>query len=236
MRIIPKKTKFKLTFRNKIQTQKIIKYDHTVVGGLIPLWLHDNRNHQNRTQAGRHKHTQYKIYYDLAQRANIAMDSYLAGWYQSSNSSAVTLLAQSGNSYNAIDSKYKSNLQNRVLDHSAYVSYDYTKNLLFGKYGIIFQNHGLARSKYVETLRLDIAKQLKKKAKVWLRICCDTPVTSRPVETRMGKGKGAISHYEAKVAPGQVFFEFDGLHLATMQQIFQNVSKKSGLKLKLVSR
>lgn len=106
--------------------------------------------------------------------------------------------------------------------------------LLFGNFGIISETHGKLTAKFIKTIYLDIAKTLKKKSKVWLRLCCDTPVTARPVETRMGKGKGAISHWEAKIRPGQVLFEFSGLRLTSMHHILNDLQQKSGLRLRLV--
>lgn len=118
---------------------------------------------------------------------------------------------------------------------NGYLNHGYTGKLLFGSCGIIFKSHGKLTAKYIETIRLDIAKMLKKKAKVWLRICCDTPVTARPVETRMGKGKGAIAYWEAKVRPGQVFFEFSGLSSKNATQVLKKLQNKSALTLELIS-
>ena len=115
-----------------------------------------------------------------------------------------------------------------------FVSYGNTHQLLFGNYGIISETHGKLTAKFIKTIYLDIAKTLKKKSKVWLRLCCDTPVTARPVETRMGKGKGSISYWEAKIRPGQVLFEFSGLRLTSMHHILNDLQQKSSLRLRLV--
>lgn len=105
---------------------------------------------------------------------------------------------------------------------------------LFGNYGIAFENHGKLSAKFIQTVRLDIAKTLKKQSRVWLRLCCDTPVTARSVESRMGKGKGSISHWESRVVPGQMLFEFSGLSRVKAQQILTDLRKKSPYALKLV--
>lgn len=110
---------------------------------------------------------------------------------------------------------------------------DLSRELLFGNYGFAFESHGTLSAKFVETVRLDIARALKKKAKVWLRLCCDTPVTARPVETRMGKGKGSISGWQAKVRPGQVFIEFSGLTKSGARDLLQALLKKAPLNLVL---
>ena len=106
--------------------------------------------------------------------------------------------------------------------------------LLFGNYGISFEQYGLLNSKCVETAKLDIAKSLRKKGRVWIRICCDGPVTARPAETRMGKGKGPISHWVAKVYPGQIFFEFSGVTKTKFKVIYDKLCKKLAVNLKMV--
>ena len=107
--------------------------------------------------------------------------------------------------------------------------------LLFGDWGICFEQYGLVSSNYVETVRLDVAKILRKKGRVWIRICCDTPVSAKPAETRMGKGKGLIINYwAAKVHPGQLFFEFSGVTKMQFKQIYQKLCQKSAISLKMV--
>lgn len=112
--------------------------------------------------------------------------------------------------------------------------YDRSNHLLFGTYGFAFQNHGTLSSAFIDTVRLDLSRSLKKKAKLWLRLCCDTPYSARPVETRMGKGKGAVTGWIAKVEPGQIFFEFSGISKTKANLLLNQMLKKSpyGLKLK----
>lgn len=110
----------------------------------------------------------------------------------------------------------------------------YNSCLLFGQYGICFEQNGTLSAQFIETVRLICARKLKKKGRCWLRICCQTPVTARPAETRMGKGKGAINFWQAKVVSGQMFFEFSGLSQSTIIEIFKSLIKKSPLKLKLI--
>ena len=113
-------------------------------------------------------------------------------------------------------------------------SNDHSDKLLFGTYGFAFQNHGTLSSAFIDTVRLDLSRGLKKKAKLWLRLCCDTPYSARPVETRMGKGKGAVTGWIAKVKPGQIFFEFSGISKSKASLLLNQMLKKSpyGLKLK----
>nr|YP_010003111.1 ribosomal protein L16 [Ulva sp. TM708]AZP40143.1 ribosomal protein L16 [Ulva sp. TM708] len=110
-----------------------------------------------------------------------------------------------------------------------------SKRLLFGLYGIYSVQHATISAAYVETIKLDIAKTLKKKGRVWTRICCDCPVSARPAETRMGKGKGSISHWVARVRPGQLLFEFSGITKPQLDEIFQKLCKKTSIGLSIIS-
>lgn len=120
-----------------------------------------------------------------------------------------------------------------VQNDSVHTCHDYSHELLFGNFGFAFESHGTLSAKFIETARLDIARALKKKAKVWLRLCCDTPVTARPVETRMGKGKGSIIGWQVKVRPGQIFFEFSGVSRSGANDLLTLLLKKAPLNLKL---
>nr|UCS09839.1 ribosomal protein L16 [Percursaria percursa] len=110
-----------------------------------------------------------------------------------------------------------------------------SRKLLFGLYGICAVQYATISAAYVETIKLDVAKILKKKGRVWTRICCDSPVSARPAETRMGKGKGSISYWVAKVEPGQLLFEFSGITETQLDEIFQKLCKKTSIGLKIVS-
>jgi large subunit ribosomal protein L16 len=111
-------------------------------------------------------------------------------------------------------------------------THDFSTSLLFGNFGIAFKTHGKLRASFVETIRLDVTRTLKKKAKFWLRVCCDIPMTERSLESRMGKGKGEISYWEAKIRPGQVFLECAGISKSLANTIYENVKKKSPIPVK----
>lgn len=125
-------------------------------------------------------------------------------------------------------------LKQQTQQNFSKYAHAYNSCLLFGQYGICFEQNGTLSAQFIETVRLICARKLKKKGRCWLRICCQTPVTARPAETRMGKGKGAISFWQAKVVTGQLFFEFSGLSQSTIIEIFKSLIKKSPLKLKLI--
>lgn len=110
-----------------------------------------------------------------------------------------------------------------------------SKSLLFGLYGICVVQHATISAAYVDTIKLDIAKILKKRGRVWTRICCDCPVSARPAETRMGKGKGSISYWVARVRPGQLLFEFSGITKGQLDEIFQKLCKKTSIGLNIIS-
>nr|YP_010021514.1 ribosomal protein L16 [Ulva lacinulata]QOL10355.1 ribosomal protein L16 [Ulva lacinulata]ULC80564.1 ribosomal protein L16 [Ulva rigida] len=110
-----------------------------------------------------------------------------------------------------------------------------SQKLIFGLYGICAVQYATISAAYIETIKLDIAKILKKKGRVWTRVCCDCPVSARPAETRMGKGKGSISHWVAKVRPGQLLFEFSGITKTQLDEIFQKLCKKTSIGLSIVS-
>ena len=188
MRVIPKKTKYHFAFRNKIQTNKIKKCEHRVLGGLRAF--------------------DKKTTFDNL----LKIKAWIPPFPCFHKDVAMVKTTQKHN----------------------YFNHAYVTQLLFGDYGIAFKNHGKLSAKFIETIRLDIAKTLKKKSKAWLRVCCDTPVTSRPAETRMGKGKGAISYWEANVSPGQVFFEFSGISSQRAEGILKSLQRKSPISLTLL--
>lgn len=107
-------------------------------------------------------------------------------------------------------------------------------NVLFGTYGVCFEHHGTLTAAYIETVAMEGAR-LRKKGRAWLRLCCNTPVTARPIETRMGKGKGTISYWETKVRPGQVFLELAGISKARLARFMESLRKKCSMRLRLIS-
>nr|YP_010733802.1 ribosomal protein L16 [Gayralia brasiliensis]YP_010733831.1 ribosomal protein L16 [Monostroma nitidum]WEG93073.1 ribosomal protein L16 [Gayralia brasiliensis]WEG93102.1 ribosomal protein L16 [Monostroma nitidum] len=104
----------------------------------------------------------------------------------------------------------------------------------FGDRGFYFCSWGTITAKFIETTRLLIARKLKKAGRFWIRICPDTPVTQGPAETRMGRGKGGITHYEAKIRPGQIFIEFSGVPQANISEIYKQLCKKTPIKMKYI--
>lgn len=88
-----------------------------------------------------------------------------------------------------------------------------TNNLKFGTVGLKAKESGIINSKQIESTRQTITKKIKKKGKVWIRIFPNLPITSKPIGARMGKGKGSLSHWGARVRSGTVLFEICGTKL-----------------------
>jgi large subunit ribosomal protein L16 len=83
--------------------------------------------------------------------------------------------------------------------------------LNFGSYGLKAQEPERITARQIEACRRAITRQMKRQGRVWIRIFPDLPVTDKPAEVRMGKGKGAVDYWAARVAPGRIMFEIDGV-------------------------
>lgn len=80
-----------------------------------------------------------------------------------------------------------------------------------GEYGLQALEAGWVTSRQIEAIRRSIVRQMRRRGKYWVRIFPDKPVTAKPAETRMGKGKGSVDHWVAVVKPGRVIFEISGV-------------------------
>jgi len=108
--------------------------------------------------------------------------------------------------------------------------------LNFGDYGIIALNAAWITSRQIESARVAISREMKRAGKLWIRIFPDKPVTKKPAETRMGKGKGAPEYWVAVVKPGRIMFEFEGVDLATAKEVARLAGHKLPIKTKIVIR
>ncbi len=108
-------------------------------------------------------------------------------------------------------------------------------SLSFGEYGIQSLERGLVTSRQIEACRLAIARLIKKGGKIWIRIFPDRPVTKKPAETRMGKGKGLVEGYAAVIKPGRVLFELAGLELDLAKQALKLASDKLPVKTQFLT-
>jgi len=107
--------------------------------------------------------------------------------------------------------------------------------LSFGEYGLIAREGGWITARQIEAARVTIVRSLKHEGRVWIRIFPDKPVTKKPLETRMGKGKGEPAFWVAVVRPGRVLFELGGVEEKKAKAALDLASYKLPVKTKFVS-
>lgn len=106
----------------------------------------------------------------------------------------------------------------------------------FGEFGIQTLDRGRVTGQQMEACRVAINRYFKRKGKVWIRIFPDKPISKKPAETRMGKGKGAPDHWVAVVRPGRILFEVGNVTREEAQQALRRAAAKLGLKTRFVER
>ncbi len=109
-------------------------------------------------------------------------------------------------------------------------------SLSFGDFGLQSLERGLVTSRQIEASRMAMARFIKKGGKIWIRIFPDRPVTKKPAETRMGKGKGPVEGYAAVIRPGRVLFELEGLDQALAKEALRLASDKLPVKTQFLTR
>ena len=109
-------------------------------------------------------------------------------------------------------------------------------DLSFGDYGLKVMECGYITDRQIEASRIAMTRFIKRGGKVWLRIFPDKPITKKPAETRMGKGKGAPEQWVAVIRPGKVLFEMEGVDRATAESAMRLAAHKLPIKTKFVSR
>ena len=108
--------------------------------------------------------------------------------------------------------------------------------LAFGDFGMKALEPAWITARQIESARVVIARQLQQEGRMWLRIYPDKPVTATAAETRMGKGKGEISHYVAVVRPGRVIFELAGVDPDVAEDAVIRASHKLPIRTKFIKR
>ena len=106
----------------------------------------------------------------------------------------------------------------------------------FGSFGIKSLEAGWITSRQIEAARIAVTRKMKREGQVWIRIFPDKPITNKPAEVRMGKGKGALDHWVAVIRPGRVLFETDGVSFEVAKEALRLASQKLPLKTKFVVR
>jgi large subunit ribosomal protein L16 len=106
----------------------------------------------------------------------------------------------------------------------------------FGDYGLMSLDPGWITARQIEAARRVLVRYMRRRGKVWIRIFPDKPVTQKPAETRMGKGKGAVDHWVAVIRPGRVLFEISGLDEEAAKEALKLAAYKLPLKTKFTAR
>lgn len=106
----------------------------------------------------------------------------------------------------------------------------------FGSYGMQALDRGTVTARQLEACRVAINRYFGRKGQVWIRIFPDKPITKKPAETRMGKGKGGVDHYAAVIRPGRILFEVGNVTREQAQKALSNASGKLNIKTRFVER
>ena len=105
-----------------------------------------------------------------------------------------------------------------------------------GSFRLKTLDEGFITSRQIEAARIALTRYMKREGKVWIRIFPDKPMTSKPAEVGMGKGKGAPSHWVAVVKPGRIMFEAEGVPVAVAKEALRLAAQKLPVKTKFVVR
>ncbi len=109
-------------------------------------------------------------------------------------------------------------------------------HLAFGDYGLMATTSAWVTNRQIEAARIALTRFLKRGGKVWIRVFPDKPLTKKPAEVRMGKGKGAPEQWVAVVRAGRIIYEVKGVPEATAQEALQLAASKLAIRTKFVSR
>lgn len=106
----------------------------------------------------------------------------------------------------------------------------------FGEYGLKAIGHARVTARQIESARRAINRFIKRNGKVWIRIFPDKPITKKPIEVRMGKGKGNVEYWVAVIQPGKVLFEIEGVEQQVAKRAFELAAAKLPMKVEFVER
>jgi large subunit ribosomal protein L16 len=108
--------------------------------------------------------------------------------------------------------------------------------LTFGSFGLKALEPERVTARQIEAARRAMTREMKRQGRVWIRIFPDVPITKKPTEVRMGKGKGAVELWAAKVAPGRIMFELDGVTEAVAREALRLGAAKLPIRTRFVAR
>ena len=109
-------------------------------------------------------------------------------------------------------------------------------NLDFGAYGLKATEPGRVTARQIEAARRAVTRHMKRLGRIWIRVFPDVPVSKKPAEVRQGKGKGSIEYWAARVKPGRILFELDGVPGPLAAEAFSRAAMKLPIKTKVVAR
>jgi len=109
-------------------------------------------------------------------------------------------------------------------------------NLNFGEFGLQAEECGTISARQIEAARIAMTRHVKRGGKMWIRIFPDKPITKKPAEVRMGKGKGAPEGWVAVIRPGRIIYEMQGVPREVAREAFRLASHKLSVKTKFVER
>jgi large subunit ribosomal protein L16 len=106
----------------------------------------------------------------------------------------------------------------------------------FGSFALKSVDGAMITSRQIEAARIAVTRFMKREGKVWIRIFPDKPITKKPLEVRMGKGKGAVEHYVAVVKPGRILFEADGVSVEVAKEALRLAAQKLPVRTRFIVR
>ena len=106
----------------------------------------------------------------------------------------------------------------------------------FGEYGLKAMARGRITARQIESARRAMTRHIKRGGKIWIRIFPDTPITKKPIEVRMGKGKGNVEYWVAKIQPGRVRYEMEGVSETVAREAFARAAAKLPIQTSFVIR
>src|SRR5438128_868492 len=108
--------------------------------------------------------------------------------------------------------------------------------IAFGSYALKAETGERITSRQIEAARRAMTRYIKRGGKIWIRIFPDTPITKKPAEVRMGSGKGSVDHYVAKVRPGRIMFEMDGVSEEVAKEAMRLAAHKLPVRTRFLTR
>ena len=108
-------------------------------------------------------------------------------------------------------------------------------SIAFGTIAIKAVEHGRIDSRQIEAARIAMTRHIKRAGKIWIRVFPDKPLTAKPLETRMGKGKGAVEKWVMNIKPGRIIYEMGGVDNALAREAFKLAQSKLPFKTKIIT-